>query len=41
MNNRVSFTFGIFHIDRANVAFRWNPSTFTAGDVENLFNPRS
>ncbi|MBI5769996.1 MAG: TonB-dependent receptor [Verrucomicrobia bacterium] len=40
-NNKVTFTLGAFHIDRANVEFRWNPSTFTAADVENLFNPNN
>jgi len=40
-SNKVSFTLGAFNIDRANVEFRWNPSTFTAGDVENLFNPNN
>ena len=39
--NKASFTLGAFHIDRANVEFRWNPSTFTATDVENLFNPNN
>jgi outer membrane receptor protein involved in Fe transport len=38
---KVTFTLGAFHIDRANVEFRWNPSTFTAGDVESLFNPNN
>jgi len=39
--NKASFTLGVFHIDRANVEFRWNPSTFSAGDVESLFNPNN
>ena len=39
--NRVSFTLGAFQIDRQNVEFRWTPSSFGAGDVENLMNPNS
>lgn len=36
---RGSFQLGVFHIDRENVEFRWTPSSFSAADVENLFNP--
>ncbi len=39
LGQRGSFNIGVFHIDRQNVEFRWTPSTFSAGDVENLFNP--
>ncbi|MCX6955154.1 MAG: TonB-dependent receptor plug domain-containing protein [Verrucomicrobia bacterium] len=39
--NKASFTLGFFNIDRANVEFRWNPSSFSAADVENLFNPNN
>ena len=38
---RLTCTFGLFHIDRANVEFRWNPSTFDAANVESLFNPNT
>jgi len=38
-DDRVAFTLGVFHIDRQNVEFRWNPSSFSGGDVENLMNP--
>ena len=41
LDNRVTFTLGVFHIDRQNVEFRWNPSSFSAGDVENLMNPNN
>ena len=40
-NNRLTFTFGVFHIDRQNVEFRWTPSTFSGGDIENLMNPNN
>ncbi|MBI5690273.1 MAG: hypothetical protein HZC55_09240 [Verrucomicrobia bacterium] len=36
---RGSFQAGVFHIDRENVEFRWTPTSFTRGDVEELFNP--
>ncbi len=41
LNNRVTFNLGVFHIDRENVEFRWTPSSFSAGDVENLMNPNN
>lgn len=41
LDNRVTFTLGVFHIDRQNVEFRWTPSSFSAGDVENLMNPNT
>lgn len=40
-DGRVSATVGVFHIDRENVEFRWNPSSFSGGDVENLMNPNN
>jgi hypothetical protein len=40
-NNRLTFTLGVFHIDRQNVEFRWTPSTFSGGDIENLMNPNN
>ncbi len=40
-NDRVTFTLGVFNIDRQNVEFRWNPSSFSGGDVENLMNPNN
>jgi hypothetical protein len=40
-NNRLTFTLGVFNIDRQNVEFRWNPSSFSGGDVENLMNPNN
>jgi outer membrane receptor protein involved in Fe transport len=39
LDNRLTFTLGVFHIDRQNVEFRWNPSSFSAGDIENLDEP--
>ena len=41
LDNRVTFTLGVFQIDRQNVEFRWNPSSFGASDVENLMNPNN
>ena len=40
-DNRVTLTFGAFQIDRANVEFRWTPSSFSAGDIEDLINPNT
>ena len=40
-DNRLTLTLGVFQIDRANVEFRWNPSNFSAGDIEDLVNPNS
>lgn len=41
LDNTITCTLGVFHIDRANVEFRWNPSTFDAANVESLFNPNN
>lgn len=41
LNGRVTFTLGLFNIDRENVEFRWTPSSFSGGDVENLMNPNN
>jgi len=40
-NDRATFTLGVFNIDRQNVEFRWNPSSFSGGDVEDLMNPNN
>jgi hypothetical protein len=40
-DNRLTLTLGVFQIDRANVEFRWTPSNFSAGDIENLINPNN
>lgn len=40
-DDRLTVTLGVFQIDRANVEFRWTPSNFSAGDIENLINPNN
>lgn len=39
--DRLSFTLGVFKIDRQNVEYRWSPDNLSANEVEDLMNPNN
>ena len=41
LQDRLSFTVGVFKIDRQNVEYRWSPDNLSANEVEDLMNPNN